>query len=170
LDTMNDKELIIRYRFDRERINNICEIATERLQRFKSDGLPVSLRVLAALRWYATGTTLTTIGDLHSMSRFSCSNAVHDLSAILTDVKNRYVTFPRDPDLQQEMMQTFYDMAGMPRCIGAVDGTLIPIVAPNDEDEYAYVCRKGYHAINTQGVWDAHVTPVAFPLKACALP
>ena len=32
--------------------------------------------------------------------------------------------------------------------IGAVDGTLEPIIAP-------YVCRKGYHAINVQGVVDA---------------
>ena len=34
---------------------------------------------------------------------------------------------------------------------GAVDGTLIPIQAPKD-DEHVFVCRKGYHALNIQGV------------------
>ncbi|XP_052233277.1 putative nuclease HARBI1 [Dreissena polymorpha] len=41
----------------------------------------------------------------------------------------------------------------MPNVIGAVDGTLIPIIAPSEAEE-VYVCRKGYHAINVQAVVD----------------
>jgi hypothetical protein len=37
---------------------------------------------------------------------------------------------------------------------GAVDGTLIPIIAPAEHEE-AYVCRKGFHALNVQAVCDA---------------
>ncbi|KAH3704413.1 hypothetical protein DPMN_079469 [Dreissena polymorpha] len=44
-----------------------------------------------------------------------------------------------------------------PNVIGAVDGTLIPIIAPSEAEE-VYVCRKGYHAINVQAVVDHEMT------------
>ena len=43
-------------------------------------------------------------------------------------------------------MADFYKIAGMPRVIGAVDGSLIPIRAPYNQ-EHLYVCHKGFHAI-----------------------
>nr|XP_034315948.1 putative nuclease HARBI1 isoform X1 [Crassostrea gigas] len=48
----------------------------------------------------------------------------------------------------------FYQIAGFPNVLGAVDGTLIPIIAPKD-NEPEYVCRKGFHAMNVQVVADA---------------
>ena len=48
----------------------------------------------------------------------------------------------------------FYQIAGFPNVLGAVDGSLIPIIAPkNNEPEF--ICRKGFHAINIQVVADA---------------
>lgn len=41
----------------------------------------------------------------------------------------------------------------MPNTLGCVDGTLIAIKPPPERED-AYVCRKGYHAINVQGVCD----------------
>ncbi|CAG2203640.1 HARBI1 [Mytilus edulis] len=46
-----------------------------------------------------------------------------------------------------------YRIAKVPNVIGAVDGTLIPIIAPK-ENEPAYVCRKGYYSLNIQAVVD----------------
>ncbi|WAR13877.1 hypothetical protein MAR_003982 [Mya arenaria] len=34
------------------------------------------------------------------------------------------------------------DLHGVSRVLGAVDGTLVPIIAPHDNEE-VYVCRKG---------------------------
>ena len=48
----------------------------------------------------------------------------------------------------QAIMTEFYKIAGMPRVIGAVDGSLIPIRAPHNQ-EHLYVCHKGFYAINT---------------------
>lgn len=48
-----------------------------------------------------------------------------------------------------EVIQDFYEIAGMPCTIGAVDGTHILIKAPQDE-EWNYVNRKGQHSINVQ--------------------
>ncbi|KAK3748964.1 hypothetical protein QZH41_006850 [Actinostola sp. cb2023] len=40
------------------------------------------------------------------------------------------------------------------KIIGAIDGSLIPIKAPNKE-EHLYVCHKGFHAINVMAVCNA---------------
>ena len=50
----------------------------------------------------------------------------------------------------QRVKRGFYDIAGFPNILGAIDGTLIPILAPPGLDEHLYVCRKGYHALNVQ--------------------
>lgn len=54
-------------------------------------------------------------------------------------------------------MEDFYKIARMPRVIGAVDGSLIPIRAPYN-DEHMYVCHKGFHAVNAMAVCNAHLS------------
>ena len=43
-------------------------------------------------------------------------------------------------------MADFYSIAGFPRVIGAIDGSLIAIKGP-DNEEHLYVCHKGFHAL-----------------------
>ncbi|XP_062576264.1 putative nuclease HARBI1 [Saccostrea cucullata] len=53
------------------------------------------------------------------------------------------------------MKSELHDIAKMPNCVGAVDGTLIAIKGMSGPDESAYVCRKNFHALNIQAVADA---------------
>ncbi|WAR08737.1 HARB1-like protein [Mya arenaria] len=81
----------------------------------------------------------------------------HAIQAIDKDAINQRVNNIKFPTIQADLAsikQRFYQVARMPNCIGAVDGTLIPIIAPRVREDI-YVCRKGYHAINVQAV----VTP-----------
>ncbi|XP_060073900.1 putative nuclease HARBI1 [Ylistrum balloti] len=57
---------------------------------------------------------------------------------------------------QLKVKLDFYNIRGFPSVLGAVDGTLIPIETPSI-DEYHYVCRNGFHALNIQGVCDANL-------------
>ena len=50
----------------------------------------------------------------------------------------------------------FQQIAGMPKVVGAVDGSHIPMIAPA-YDEYAYVNRKQFHSINMQAICDANL-------------
>ncbi|XP_053398715.1 putative nuclease HARBI1 [Mercenaria mercenaria] len=52
-----------------------------------------------------------------------------------------------------DVKQAFFRKCNIPNTVGAVDGTLIPIIAPSQNEE-VYVCRKNYHAINVQAVVD----------------
>ena len=45
--------------------------------------------------------------------------------------------------------QGFFQVAGIPRVLGLVDGTLIPIHNPSLVDP-AWVCRKHFTALNVQ--------------------
>ena len=57
----------------------------------------------------------------------------------------------------QVTMADFYETAGMPWVVGAVDGYLIHIKTTHDQ-EHLYVCRKSFHAINTMVVCDAQLS------------
>lgn len=48
----------------------------------------------------------------------------------------------------------FFNIAGFPNVIGAIDGTHIGIQAPSTH-EPLFVNRKGYHSINVQAICDA---------------
>ena len=61
-------------------------------------------------------------------------------------------SFPTGRDIV-DVKQGFYRKCRIPNTVGAVDGTLIPIIAPTD-NEAVYVCRKNFHAINVQAVVD----------------
>ena len=54
----------------------------------------------------------------------------------------------------QKTKVDFFKMARVPNVLGAVDGTLIKILAPS-KNEQSYVCRKGFHALNVQAVADS---------------
>jgi len=51
----------------------------------------------------------------------------------------------------QATMADFYKTSWMPWVIGAVDGSLICIKTPHDQ-EHLYMCHKSFHAINTMAV------------------
>ncbi len=57
--------------------------------------------------------------------------------------------FPKTPEETQQANRQFYSIASIPRVIGIIDGTLIPVASPV-VNEPLYICRKGYPAINFQ--------------------
>lgn len=74
------------------------------------------------------------------------------LAAIHRRIKN--LRFPTSADELRWTKQRFYQRARIPNCLGAIDGTHIPILAPRQREDL-YVCRKGFHSINVQAVVDA---------------
>jgi hypothetical protein len=55
---------------------------------------------------------------------------------------------------RQQIKRKFFEIAGLPNIIGAVDGTYVPIKAPMQDPE-VYVTRKCNHAFTAQGICDA---------------
>lgn len=72
--------------------------------------------------------------------------------AIVKVLLSKYVKFPSGEGIA-EVVSGFESKYGFPQCIGAVDGTHIPILAP-EECAKDYYNRKGYHSIIMQAVTD----------------
>ena len=81
---------------------------------------------------------------------------MHAVSAVLAGNANIDIYFPRSARQINATKADFYNLAGFPKVLGAIDGSLVPILAPID---YApvYVSQKGYHAINVQGIMNANI-------------
>lgn len=108
--------------------------------------------VLVTVRYLAKASFFSECGDLHGISRASVSRAV---DAVTKSICHRLdnIHFPTEEEANR-VKHDFYQIAGFPNVLGAIDGTLIPIMAPK-VNEPEYVCRKGYHAMNIQVVADA---------------
>ena len=74
-------------------------------------------------------------------------------SAINATVDN--INFPRSQHDVRNVKADFYTIAQFPNCVGAVDGTLIPIKGMSGPQEVAFVCRKNFNALNIQAVSDS---------------
>lgn len=79
----------------------------------------------------------------------SIEDVTNALSASLRNIK-----FPTSDIEVTRTKVGFHSIAGFPNVLGAIDGTHIPITAPT-ADEHLYICRKGYHSINVQAIFDA---------------
>lgn len=126
--TYDDKDLIERYRFPRyviERMINDVEPLIAR-PTYRTHALPVHTQVLVTLRYLSKGDFFSEVGDLHGISRPSVSRIIHNVClAINSKVKN--ISFPDNPCDLREIKNRFHAIARIPNCVGAVDGTLIPI-------------------------------------------
>ncbi|XP_023932344.1 putative nuclease HARBI1 [Lingula anatina] len=160
LDSLTDEEVVSRYRLNRRGIQKLVQLIGGGLERptKRSKALTPLQQVLTALRFFATGTFQSAIGDLHGISQPAASRAISAVAAAIaaSDDPELAVSFPHDPVDVRRTQQELFRVAGFPRVLGCLDGTMVPILAPHD-DEYLYVCRKGYHAINVQAVCDARL-------------
>ena len=64
----------------------------------------------------------------------------------------RYVRLPQG-DRVIQTVNGFEDRWGFPQCFGAIDGTHIPIIAPQHYHS-DYFNRKGWHSVVMQGIVD----------------
>ena len=153
---MCDQGLIRKYRLDRAAITDLCATLYDDLQHptSRSSSLCVSLQVVIALRYYGIGSFQAVTGDVHGVGKMSVSRCVHQESAALARKVGNYIKFPVTDAEIRNVKQTFFQVAGFPNVLEATDGILVPIKGPSI-DEHFYICRKGYHALNIQGISDA---------------
>ncbi|VDI29776.1 Hypothetical predicted protein [Mytilus galloprovincialis] len=152
LDILTDRELIERYRFPRQGILSLTDLVTQDIQRptARCHAIPPFLQVMVTLRFLAKGDFLSETADIHGISKASASRCVEEVtSSICKRLQN--IKLPRGNAEIDAVKEGFYKIARFPNVVGAVDGTLIPIQRPH-EDEPAYICRKGFPAINVQAI------------------
>jgi hypothetical protein len=144
-DAFDDIKLFERYRMPRpvllEMLDSDIAHPTNRSH--------CALQVLTAIRFYAKGSSCTWITLIH-ISQPSVYRIVTRVSAA-----TNFIAFPRDLAVQERISEEFYTNRNrIPNVLGCVDGSLVGIRSTSDHEE-TYVCRRGYHALNIQGVCTA---------------
>ncbi|KAL5019964.1 hypothetical protein ScPMuIL_002856 [Solemya velum] len=95
--------------------------------------------------------------DDMGLSQSSVSRAIASTPQSLTrqEIVGRFIKFPMQPEQIRRNQEQFYQIAGFPGIVGAVDGTHVQIIAPKDNAN-EYVNRHYYHSINVQVVFNAN--------------
>ena len=159
LETMEDCELIKRYRLNCEGIKLVVELVRDAITSPTNRNNPISpeIKCLATLRYLATGKMQLCNADDLGISQPSVSCAINQTINALSrpHIIQQFIRFPLDNQQLHRIKANFMAIAGMPGAVGAIDGTHIKIIAPS-KDEDVFVNRKKVHSINTQIVFIHH--------------
>ena len=113
--------------------------------------VPTDMRVALTLWFLTTGADYRTVGHLFGISKSTVCLVTKDVCSIET-LLSQYIIFPTGAALK-EIVSGFRNDLGFPQCAGAVNGSHIPIISPQ-ECPADYCNRKGWHSIILQGTVD----------------
>ncbi|XP_065306437.1 putative nuclease HARBI1 [Dermacentor albipictus] len=137
----------------------LCEELAGELEAERATGRPVERKVLCALRFFATGSFQASLGSEEtirvSQSMVSeCVRRVAD-AVVNTGARNKWVHFPKTAEEKAAVKEGSLRRGAIPGVIGCIDGSLIAIIAPKGKRKAAFMCRKGYYALNCMFVSDS---------------
>lgn len=158
-EVFDDVEMYVKYRFTRFGCMHIIDLLEARLTHptRRNHALPASLQVFVALEFYGKGSVLDSTGTIHGISQATASRAIRRVSKELVRLRHRVIKFPTTPSQVRTAQREFFEVAGFPQVVGAVDGTHVEIHGCDyGPDEYIYVNRKNKHSINVQLICDAN--------------
>ena len=142
------------YRLPREPIRQLFGTISEDLRRAtrRNFALTPQVQLLAALRFYATGSFLQVVGDGQGLSKASVCRSVQAVTYSLLRLVPQHVRFHTRDEMSATQEDFFWSFR-IPQVAGAVDGTLVTILTPH-VDAPVFICWKGYAAVNCQVVCD----------------
>ena len=155
--SFNNRDWIENFRMQKCTFMYICNLLRPHIQKkdtIMRCAITVEKRVAVTLWRLATNVEYRTIGHLFGISRASVCCIVREVCEnIVRVVMPKYIKWPRGEQLQ-ETIELFENMWDYPQCAGAIDGSHIPIIAP-EEFHTDYFNRKGWHSVILQAVVDA---------------
>ncbi|KAI8481546.1 hypothetical protein Bbelb_407520 [Branchiostoma belcheri] len=155
--TFTDADWQENFRVSRLTFDYLCDKLRARLQRRRKMKrripVPVEKRVAVALWYLATGCGYRTLGHLFGVAKSTVCEFVHEVCrAIVHELKKQYIRIPKGQHLR-EVVETFEDKWQFPQCAGAIDGTHVQVIAPQ-QHHTDYFNRKGFHSVILQAVVD----------------
>ena len=112
--------------------------------------ISVEHRVAMTLWCLATPCEYRTVGHLLGVARCTVCVIVHDTCKAICLTFSEFIAFPTGPELDI-VMEGFKEKCGVIQCVGAIDGSHIPVTAPSLQHSDFYN-RKGWYSIIIQAV------------------
>ncbi|GBL85681.1 Putative nuclease HARBI1 [Araneus ventricosus] len=154
---LDDYEFRRRFRLTKESVVELTLLIHEKLESKTTlnNALSAVEQVLIALRFYAVASMQLAIADIFEVSQPTVSRVVHRVSEAIASLLPAYIYLPVNKEECKEVSKKFFDIAGFPSVIGALDCTFVRIVSPGGEDAERFRCRKNYFALNVQTIVDS---------------
>lgn len=143
------------FRVDPPVVRKIEEYIGRYLQRDtrRNHALTAKEQILITLHFLGNGSQYHINGHLHGVNKSTICRSVHNVCWLIA----RYImpSYVRWPTNSTNVNRLFERKAGFPNVKGIIDGTLVYIIAPH-QDEPSYVARNNRHAINVLLVSGPH--------------
>lgn len=163
---VEDEHLLRYYRFPRREILWLCDELEPDIGRVtrRSHAVPTHTQVLTALRFYASGSFQSVVGDASGLSQSSVSRIIGKVTDALFSRARREIKMPRSAADIAATKHKFYQLSNFPNVIGAIDCTHIAIKAPQINED-VYVNRKQYHSLNIQVIANSDQVITSYSAK-----
>ena len=154
LGSFNAREFKCRMRIDVATFEYLCTTLAPMLRTRDTNmraAIPVQVKVAVSISRLTTGNSMRTIADLYRIGLSSSQMAVTQFcTAIKSMLLKKFIRWPSTV-VMEKFAQEFLAIHQIPYVVGAVDGSHIPIVAPQLHAA-DYYNRKGFHSVLLQGV------------------
>ena len=158
LERKPESEVLEEFRMSKQEIYALCNVVQADMQPVghRSTDLILLNKVLISLKTLASGSFQNCSKDFMHVSQPTVSRVLSDFVNSIVSKASQFIYMPRSAFEISGVISDFQAISGLPKVIGVVDGSHIPMIAPS-VDEYAYVNRKQFHSINIQAVCDANL-------------
>ena len=152
LETFFRRDWTENFRMSHEKFQYICEQLRPSIHRNDTRlrrAVSVEKRIAVTLWCLATSAEYRTISHLFGIGRSTVCEIVQETcKSIVKYLQPQYIRFPSGGQVDS-IVRGFEEKWGIPQCIGAVDGSHVPVCAPtlNHTDYYN---RKGWYSVIVQ--------------------
>ncbi|XP_036338949.1 putative nuclease HARBI1 [Rhagoletis pomonella] len=137
---------------------SMCRSLIEDLLPFDDQGttLPLALRFLAALNFYATGIFQNRMaGNVLDISQPTVSRALSSITELLVKHKGDEISFPNNEEQQLVVKKGFKEKCGLDNIVGTIGTAHINILMPTEKNGASvYVNELGECTIKVEGICD----------------
>ena len=128
--------------------------ALEKEDTFLRKAIPIQKRVAIALWRLVNGDSFRVIAITFGVGKSTAVLITHEFCTAVSERAGQYIKFPQTPVEVGVAIEKFKEDVDckIPQVFGAVDGTLIPIAAPDTPNKADYFARTKRYAVNTQGI------------------
>ena len=145
------------FRMSKESFLVLCEMLDEHIAKSSTRfriAVSVLEQVALTLYYLSDEGRLRKAANAFGLAKCTASVIIRRVcKAITTYLTNKYIKMLGTEDEVRVSAALFHSSHGFPQCIGAIDGTHIPIKQPSD-NATDYINRKGRHTLNIQAVAD----------------
>jgi len=116
LEDLTEAQFVMRFRLKKDTAVRVIQLIHEDIKGSDSSHgtyIPTTIKFLAAMRFFATGSYQLLIGDAYNLSQPSICTTVHKISRAIAKYRSMYVKYPTETEAVG-IRQKFYELAQFP--------------------------------------------------------